>query len=62
MGKFGGLLKVVRAKIRQFGLFPFVILCGKPKAGEQIDNAGQLDAGAEWRKASPYLTDRGTAQ
>jgi len=35
-----------------------VILCGKPKAGERVDNAGQLDAGAEWRKASPFPTDR----
>lgn len=37
-----------------------VILCGKPKTGEQVDNAGQLDAGAEWRKASPFPTDRGS--
>lgn len=39
-----------------------VILCCKPKAGEQADNAGQLDAGAKWRKASPFPTDRETAQ
>lgn len=39
-----------------------VILCGKPKAGEQFDNTDQFDAGAEWRKASPFQTDRGTAQ
>lgn len=36
-----------------------VILCGKPNAGKQVDNAGQWDAGAEWRKASPFPTDRG---
>lgn len=35
-----------------------VILCGKPEAGEQIDNAAQLDAAAEWRKTSPFSTDR----
>lgn len=35
-----------------------VILCGKPKTGEQVDNASQLDAGAEWRQASPFPTDR----
>ena len=36
-----------------------VILCGKPNAGETVDNATQLDAGAEWRKASPFSSDRG---
>lgn len=36
-----------------------VILCGKPRAGERIDNAGQLDVAAEWRKASPFPSDRG---
>lgn len=35
-----------------------VLLCGKLKAGEQIDNTGQLNAAAEWRLASPFPTDK----
>jgi len=35
-----------------------VILCGKPEAGEKVDNAAQFDAGAAWRKLSPFPSDR----
>lgn len=35
-----------------------VILCVKPLAGEVVDNLGHLDAGAEWRKSSPFPSDR----
>ena len=39
-----------------------VILCAKPEAGVQAANARYLDAGARWRKASPFPTDKASAR